>query len=162
MLDWLNLWLFGDWWQSLQQYSWWLMFASAFLSATVLPGNSEVVFVGLATPLIWAKGWFSFELQSLLLAATFGNTLGSLTTYWLGRWLPNNQNQAHPRYAWALAKLQRHGSWFLLLSWLPIIGDILCAVAGWLRLDAYRCALFIFIGKFARYALLALFGAALL
>ena len=37
----------ADFWQT---HGLWLMFFSAFLSATILPGNSEIVFVSLAAP----------------------------------------------------------------------------------------------------------------
>ncbi len=43
----------------------------------------------------------------------------------------------------------------LLLSWTPVIGDALCVAAGWLRLNPYFSALFIALGKFARYYVLA-------
>jgi membrane protein YqaA with SNARE-associated domain len=39
----------------------------------------------------------------------------------------------------------------LLLSWLPIVGDPLCAVAGWLRLPWLPCIVYMAIGKFLRY-----------
>jgi len=46
---------------------------------------------------------------------------------------------------------QRHGKWTLLLSWLPVVGDPLCAVAGWLRLPFWPCVAYMAVGKFARY-----------
>jgi membrane protein YqaA with SNARE-associated domain len=46
----------------------------------------------------------------------------------------------------------------LLFSWLPVAGDPLCAVAGWLRLPFWRCVLFMAAGKGLRY--LALCSAA--
>ena len=60
-----------------------------------------------------------------------------------------------PRAQTAMAWLRRYGCWSLLLSWLPVIGDPLCLVAGWLRLPFWWCVLAIFVGKAARYALLA-------
>ncbi len=39
----------------------------------------------------------------------------------------------------------------LLLSWLPAVGDPLCAVAGWLRLPFWPCVAYMAIGKFLRY-----------
>jgi len=42
----------------------------------------------------------------------------------------------------------------LLLSWLPVIGDPLCAAAGWLRLHWLLSLVFIGVGKTARYAVL--------
>jgi membrane protein YqaA with SNARE-associated domain len=38
-----------------------------------------------------------------------------------------------------------------LLSWLPLVGDPLCALAGWLKMPFWPCVLYMAIGKFARY-----------
>ena len=72
-----------DWWQSLLgEHRLWIMFTSAFLSSTVLPGNSEIIFLTIATPLLWAgSSYFSADIQSLLWVAVIGNSLGNLTTY---------------------------------------------------------------------------------
>jgi membrane protein YqaA with SNARE-associated domain len=120
----------------------WGLFASSFLSATLLPGNSEIVFVAL---LHQAPG-----LESAALAvATAGNTLGGLSSYLVGRLFPK------PREDPATAWLARYGPVALLLSWVPVIGDGLCVASGWLRQSVVLAAIFIGIGKFARYWVLA-------
>jgi membrane protein YqaA with SNARE-associated domain len=50
--------------------------------------------------------------------------------------------------------LERFGARACLLSWLPLVGDPLCAVAGWLRLAFWPCVLYMAIGKFARYVIM--------
>lgn len=141
----------------LSEYPLWLMFASAFLSATVLPGNSEIVFTGL---ILADKYAFSLNLPLLLSVAIIGNSLGSFTTYVLGRWLPsaefstiNEQNKDHPnkKLRWVLAKFSQYGEIALFLSWLPIVGDLFCAAAGWLRLNWWRSLIWITLGKAVRY-----------
>ena len=118
------------------------LFASSFASATVLPGNSE-----LALALVLSE-WP--DATSVALAvATLGNTLGGLTTYGLGRFVPQ---RAEPRH---LPTLQRWGAPVLLLSWVPVVGDALCLGAGWLRLRPWPCAVFMAVGKGLRYAALA-------
>jgi membrane protein YqaA with SNARE-associated domain len=57
------------------------LMAASFLAATVLPGGSGAVF--LAVVLLHPE-----QSTSALLLATLGNTLGGMTTYALGRWLP--------------------------------------------------------------------------
>ena len=89
--------------------------------------------------------------------ATAGNTLGSLTTYWIGRWFPKIDSK-NDRTLWAINKIQRYGAITLLLSWLPIIGDLFCAVAGWLRLNWLSCLIFMTIGKGLRYIALLFFS----
>ena len=51
----------------------------------------------------------------------------------------------------ALAWLQALGPKACLLSWLPVIGDPLCAVAGYLRLPFWPCLIYMGVGKFLRY-----------
>ncbi len=121
----------------------WLLFGSAFVSATLLPGNSE------AALLVFLHNFPNATLRAVAFA-TVGNTLGGLTSYWIGRLLPSRQEESR-----ALALLQRFGTPALLLSWVPVIGDVLCVGAGWLRLGAGRATLFMAAGKGLRYAVLA-------
>jgi membrane protein YqaA with SNARE-associated domain len=120
------------------------LFASAFVSATVLPGNSEIVLVAVLKS-------FPDRFAQAIAVATIGNTLGGLTTYGLGRLLPTRK-AAEPR---ALAWVRRYGAAALLLSWVPVIGDALCAAAGWLRVPFWASALAILLGKLVRYLAVA-------
>ncbi|MEO8159714.1 MAG: YqaA family protein [Betaproteobacteria bacterium] len=121
------------------------LFLSSFLAATLLPGGSEVVFAG-----VLASG--ASTLWPALAVATLGNTLGGLTSYLVGRLVPDRKLGGR-----ALEWVRRWGSSVLLLSWVPIIGDALCVAAGWLRLSVGWSVLFIALGKFARYYLIAQF-----
>lgn len=47
--------------------------------------------------------------------------------------------------------MERLGPRALLLSWLPGVGDPLCAAAGWLRFPFWPCMAYMAIGKFLRY-----------
>jgi membrane protein YqaA with SNARE-associated domain len=119
------------------------LFVSAFLSSTLLPGSSEVVLAALvanAPELFWPA----------IAVATVGNTLGGLTSYALGRLVP--QPKTRPR---ALEFAQRYGVAVLLLSWLPVIGDALCVASGWLRHDVILATVAIAVGELARYVVLA-------
>ena len=121
----------------------WTLFASSFLAATLLPGGSEAV--------LFAVLKFHPELAwNAVAVATAGNTLGGLSSYVIGRVLP----QGKPLKA--LSVMQRYGSPALLFSWVPLIGDPLCVAAGWLRVNAAAATLYIALGKLARYAAIAL------
>ncbi len=120
----------------------WTLFASSFLAATLLPGGSEVVLFGvlkLHPDQLWAA----------LAVATLGNTLGGMSSYLIGRLIPQKQALK------GLATVQRFGAPVLLLSWVPIVGDPLCVAAGWLRLNPWWSALCIAVGKFVRYWVIA-------
>lgn len=118
------------------------LFTSSFLAATLLPGGSEAV-------LFAVLKFHPQQFWPALAVATLGNTLGGMSSYLIGRIIP----QAKPLKG--LATLQKYGSATLLLSWVPIIGDPLCVAAGWLRLNPLLSALFIAVGKFARYWVIA-------
>lgn len=47
--------------------------------------------------------------------------------------------------------MRRFGPPLLLLSWLPVVGDPLCTLAGWLRLSWRACLFYIAVGKTLRY-----------
>jgi membrane protein YqaA with SNARE-associated domain len=128
------------------------LFASAFLSATLLPGGSEAVLVYLAGqnggP---SSNDSSYSALTLLAVASAGNTLGGMSSWVIGRLFPASKLQ-NPELHPAVARIRRYGSPILLLSWVPIVGDPLCVAAGWLRVSWYRALLFIAAGKIARYA----------
>jgi membrane protein YqaA with SNARE-associated domain len=130
----------------------WGLFLSAFISSTLFPGGSEVVLGVLATER-------QYDPWLLLAIASFGNTLGALTTWLLGylvaRRLPLEVRLSDKRRL-ALARLRHWGSPVLLLSWLPVVGDPLCFAAGYLRLPLLASLLFIALGKLARYSVILL------
>lgn len=137
------------------QNQWLTLFFSAFLSATLLPGNSEIIFSTLASQHILASHTFYNEaVIYLVIIATLGNSLGSFVTYLMARLLPKPQKTEKPYAKWALQKSEKYGVWVLLLAWLPVIGDLFCGIAGWLRFDWRLSLLFITLGKFVRYLVL--------
>ena len=120
------------------------LFVAAFVSATVLPASSELVLAAVV------RG-YPERLWMAVAVATAGNTLGALTTYGIGRLLP--QQRLPPERA--LGPIRRYGAAALLLSWVPLVGDALCAAAGWLRVPLGRATLAIAAGKLARYLAVA-------
>lgn len=118
------------------------LFLASFLSATLLPGGSEAVLFGLLR-------LHPEQLASALILATVGNTLGGMTTYAMARLLPQKVTPAK------LETLRRWGTPALILAWAPLVGDALCAAAGWLRLPPLASSLWMALGKGLRYAFVA-------
>ena len=125
------------------------VFVVAFVSATLLPLGSEPAVFGLIKlnpHLFWPA----------ILVATAGNTLGGVVTWWMGlgahravdRWRDS------PTHLRALDWLRRIGPRACFLSFLPVIGDPLCAVAGWLKMPLLPCTAWMAAGKFARYVVM--------
>lgn len=122
------------------------LFASSFLSSTLLPGNSEVVLVAMLLSGV-SQPWL------LVLIATMGNSLGGLTNVILGRFFPlREQSRWHGK---ATGWLVRFGPATLLLSWMPLVGDLLCLLAGLLRMSWGPVIFFLCLGKALRYIVVA-------
>ncbi|MSO93311.1 MAG: DedA family protein [Rhodospirillales bacterium] len=92
----------------------------------------------------------------LLLVATGGNTLGSLTNWFAGRfclkwqdrrWFPIGKQRLEQASSW----FSRYGVWTLLLAWLPFIGDPLTLAAGVFRVRLLPFILLVGAGKAGRY-----------
>ena len=131
-----------------------LLFLSAFLSASLLPGSSEAVLVGF---LAANQGLPAV----LMLVATVGNVAGAVVNWGLGRFFEHYKDRSwFPIKAPAMARAQgwfaRWGLWSLLLSWVPVIGDPLTLVAGILRVPFGRFVVLVTIGKVLRYGLVVL------
>ena len=129
----------------------WGLFFSSFVSSTLLPGGSEIALATMATQT-------SINQTTLIIVATLGNTLGGMLTWAMGRftiWRWPNKTFSE-KYKGARDRLQRLGSPALLLSWLPVIGDPLCFVAGWLKIRYEVALIFILTGKALRYTIVAL------
>lgn len=149
-------------WLALPQHGLGTVFVVAFISATLLPMGSEPAVFGLVKlnpELFWPA----------IGVATAGNTLGGIVSWWMGYGahqavdlVRKNQNPTNSeRTSWgdkfhskALAWLEKMGPKACLLSWLPGVGDPLCAVAGWLKMPLLPCAIYMAIGKFLRYLLM--------
>ena len=117
------------------------LFAYSFLAATLLPGGSEIALAAYV-----ANAPDSAVLALLL--ATIGNTLGGVTSWLCGRFMPPSEKLKASR---AGRWMHRFGAPVLLLSWVPIIGDLLCVAAGWLRVHLVWSVLAMAAGKAARY-----------
>ncbi|MCK9295234.1 MAG: DedA family protein [Desulfobulbaceae bacterium] len=128
------------------------LFLLSFLASTVIPLGSEWLVVTLIL-----KG---YQPEYVVAAAATGNYLGACTTYFVGLWGAGFLIKKVMRIdETALARAQlfyrRYGSWSLLFSWLPVVGDPLCLAGGALRVNFILFSLLVFAGKLARYAVIA-------
>jgi membrane protein YqaA with SNARE-associated domain len=120
------------------------VFAASFIAATVVPLSSEAVLFGYLT--------LHPEHAALAVAlATLGNTAGGMTTYLIGRLFPEKRNFNER----ILQTLRRFGPAATFFAWLPVVGDALCAAAGWLRVNWVAALGFMAAGRLARYLVIA-------
>lgn len=128
------------------------LFAAAFGAATLLPFQSEIVFVAMQVA-------GDVPVWLLLAVASIGNTAGSVVNYVMGlgverfrksRWFPVSDAQLDRAQGW----YARWGVWTLLLSWAPF-GDGFTVVAGMMRTPFWVFLLLVAVAKTGRYAVLA-------
>ncbi|WNY23283.1 hypothetical protein MmiHf6_05880 [Methanimicrococcus hongohii] len=125
------------------------LFISAFLAASLIPLSPEVLIAMMCnTHSFWA----------IVLVATAGSYLGSVTTYILGYWglhkLSDKFEIISPeKYEKGLKLFEKYGAWVLLLTSLPIIGDAFVFVAGAVRYEFKKFSVLTIIGKFIRFIL---------
>jgi membrane protein YqaA with SNARE-associated domain len=115
------------------------LFFTSFAAATLIPLPSEAA--------LW--GYLMLHPEDAVLAvsvATIGNTLGGMTTYAAGLLIPQKSVSEK-----ALRYLKKYGAPLTFFAWLPIVGDALCAAAGWLRIRWWAALAFMAAGRLARY-----------
>jgi membrane protein YqaA with SNARE-associated domain len=153
MFDWLHT--LSSWLQSwaTPDMGLWGLFGSALLSATILPGSSEIVLTALITAYpdqAWPGFW----------VALAGNVCGCLLTFGMG----HAGRQGYERFQRVrvdmdgpqVQRLRRWGTPALVLAFVPLVGDALVLAAGWLKMPFWRSMAWIAVGKGARYLLVVL------
>jgi membrane protein YqaA with SNARE-associated domain len=126
------------------------LFVWSFLAATVLPLSSEVALAALVQT--------QQQVVVPVLVATGGNYLGACTTYWLGQQasrVVRKQDNGRPEHGYASRLMRRYGQPALVLSWVPVIGDGLVALAGALNIPFGPFSAWVILGKGLRYLVVA-------
>ncbi|MDR0231128.1 MAG: DedA family protein [Dysgonamonadaceae bacterium] len=124
------------------------LFLGSFLAATILPFSSEI----LVTGMLLAKASPIY----VLIVATLGNWLGSLSTYgigWLGKWewIEKWFKTSREKIEKQQKKITKYGSFLAFFVWLPIIGDVFALALGFYKVNFIKCSTFMLIGKFLRF-----------
>jgi len=124
------------------------LFLGSFLAATILPFSSEILVTGMlfagASPVY------------VLITATTGNWLGSLSTYgigWLGKWewIEKWFRISHEKIESQRAKIAKYGSLLAFFVWVPVVGDVFALALGFYKVNFTKCSIFMLIGKFLRF-----------
>lgn len=126
------------------------LFIGTFLASTVVPFSSDALYVAVLTlsessPFI------------VLIVGTLGNWLGGVTTYFLGRlaswdWICRIFRVKRETLELQKVRIDRYGIWMALLSWVPIIGDVINIALGIYKTPAVPTLILLLIGKFVRFA----------
>ena len=129
------------------------LFLSSFLSATILPGQSEIALMSL---IMIDK----YSLNLLIFFSCIGNILGSILNWFMGfkletfknkKWFPVTDLQLKK----ASHYYNKYGKWTLILCWVPFIGDPITIIAGLLRVPILHFILIVSFAKIIRYLFVA-------
>jgi len=128
------------------------LFLGAFVAATVVPFSSDVLMVGLL--LAGGDPVLSF------VSATAGNWLGGLTSFWIGwlgkwEWIEKWFRVKRETLEKQKRKVDRYGPLLALMTWLPFVGDVFAIALGFYRLNPWKCAFYMLLGKASRFAVYA-------
>lgn len=134
----------------LAQYGLWGLFLGSFLAATVVPFSADVLFVGMLLAGLHSPA-------QVLIVATLGNWLGSLTSYGIGRsgkweWI-EKLHISRQSLEKQKSKIDHFGAYIALLTWLPFIGDIFAVALGFYRVSFISAAVWMLVGKAVRFVL---------
>lgn len=128
------------------------LFFLSFFASTLIPLGSEWLLVALIVQ--------GFAPLPVVLVASTGNLMGACTSYGIGIYgstFLTTRMLRLDKYNRARAErfFATYGIWSLLLSWLPVIGDPLCVVAGMMKVGFGRFVILVMTGKAARYTAVA-------
>ena len=143
MIESAVLWLLK--WLAIPQIGLTSVFLISFVSATLLPMGSEPALFAVikADPsLFWVA----------MFVATLGNSLGGIVNYWIG--YGAHETFAKERETRWFGWLERFGAKAMFMAWLPIVGDPLSTLGGWLKLPFWPCIGYMALGKFLRYVIM--------
>lgn len=138
--------------ETLAAYGYPALFALSFLASTMLPLGSEWLLVALLIQ--------KHDPLLTVLIATIGNYLGACTSYAIGLYggdflIKKLLRIGDAERSRAERFFAKYGSWSLLLSWLPVIGDPLCLAGGLLKIPFTRFSILVASGKALRYSAVA-------
>ena len=124
------------------------LFVGAFLAATLIPFSSDILLLGFLA--------IGAQPVAAVAIATLGNWLGGMTSYWLGRagklqWLEKYFKIKRESIEKYRHKIEKYGAWLAFFTWLPLIGDVMAVGLGFFRVHAGKSALFMLLGKGARF-----------
>lgn len=133
----------------LQEWGYWGLFLGSFMAATVVPFSADFLIIGL----LLAGG----DPILCFFAATSGNWLGSLSSYWLGwlgkwKWIEKWFHVTQEKLQKQKEKIDKYGALLALLSWTPFVGDIFSIGLGFYKINFWKCSIYMLIGKAVRFA----------
>lgn len=136
----------------INSYSVIALFVTSFIAATIVPASSAAIL--LAALAVGAPP------VPALIACSIGNSLGCAANYWLGYLIgkpliPRLERSKSGRKA--LEYTQKYGTWSLLVSWTPFLGDPLTIAAGIFRISFLKFSMIVYSLRIIGYIVIVVF-----
>ncbi len=128
------------------------LFIASFIAATIVPASSAAI-------LLAALAAGASPIPALI-ACSIGNSLGCAANYWMGfligkPLIPKLEKSKSGRKA--IEYTTKYGTWSLLISWVPFLGDPLTIAAGIFRVNFLKFSLIVYSLRVVGYAIIAIF-----
>lgn len=124
------------------------LFVGSMLAATVVPFSSEALLAGAMLA--------GYDRWLIILVASLGNTAGGMVSFLMGwlckwEWLEKYFRVKREKIMSVHNRVAKYGVWAAVLTWLPIVGDVIAIALGLLRAKPGWTLLLMFVGKTLRY-----------
>ncbi len=128
------------------------LFIGCLLAATIVPFSSEALVAGAML--------LDYDLWVIVLVAALGNTAGGMISFLMGwfckwEWLEKWFKVKREKLMRVHDRVGKYGLWAALLTWMPVVGDLIAIAMGLLRLNPWWTMLLMFMGKLGRYIVAA-------
>lgn len=128
------------------------LFIGCLLAATIVPFSSEALMAGAML--------LDYNLWVIVLVAALGNTAGGMISFLMGwfckwEWLEKWFKVKREKLMSVHDRVGKYGLWAALLTWMPVVGDLIAIAMGLLRLNPWWTMLLMFMGKLGRYIVAA-------
>lgn len=135
------------------EWGYWGLFLGSLMAATIVPFSSDVLLLGVLG--------LGGDVVTTVIVASLGNWTGGMISYamgWLGKWewIEKYLKVKKSTLIKQKVKIDKYGSLLAFLSWLPVVGDVFAIGLGFYRLNPYKVAIFMLIGKSFRFVMWAI------
>ncbi|MBR3500162.1 MAG: DedA family protein [Bacteroidales bacterium] len=125
------------------------LFLGTFLAGTIVPFSSDVLYVAIMAAM--KEEWLA-----CLVVAVVGNTLGTITTFLLGRagktkWVEKYFHVSPEKVEQQQGTVKKYGPFAGLIGWVPVVGKPLLVALGLYKSPTVLTCLMIFLGIAVRF-----------
>lgn len=135
------------------EWGYWGLFLGSLMAATIVPFSSDVLLLGMLG--------LGGDVVTTVVVASLGNWSGGMISFamgWLGKWewIEKYLKVKQSTLIKQKSKIDKYGALLAFLSWLPMVGDLFAIGLGFYKLNPWKVAIYMLIGKSFRFVMWAL------